>query len=34
MKKYILSLAIPVLALMTGSCSKDTEDTTWITYYR
>ena len=33
MKKYILSLAIPVLALMTGSCSKDTEDTTWITYY-
>lgn len=33
MKKYILSLAIPVLALMMGGCSKDTEDTTWVTYY-
>lgn len=33
MKKYILSLAIPALALMMGGCSKDTEDTTWVTYY-
>ena len=33
MKKYLLSLAIPALALFMGSCSKDTEGTTWITYY-
>lgn len=33
MKKYILSLAVPAVALLMGACSKDTENTTWITYY-
>lgn len=33
MNKYILSLAVPALALLSASCSKDTEDTTWVTYY-
>lgn len=32
MKKLIL-FAVPALALLFGGCSKDTEDTTWVTYY-
>lgn len=33
MKKYISLLAVPALALLMGACSKDTENTTWVTYY-
>lgn len=33
MKKYIIALAVPALALLMSACSKDTEDTTWVTYY-
>ena len=33
MKKYISLLAVPALALLMGACSKDTEGTTWVTYY-
>lgn len=33
MKKYISLLAVSVLVLLMAACSKDTEGTTWVTYY-
>lgn len=33
MKKYISLLAVPALALLMGACDKETENTTWVTYY-
>lgn len=33
MKKYISLLAVSALVLIMSACSKDTEGTTWVTYY-
>lgn len=33
MNKYLSLFAVSALAVLSTACSKDTEDTTWVTYY-